>query len=335
MVAVGIDQYKPIHFSGCSLPFQDLAAFLYRRRYEVVVRSKQNSESPNPIKDTTWRDIPKFQDASDSESESDSAARQIKQAPTCLLLTRTHITMDAESSTTPPKSLFFSGSDDEEAAMDTTEERQDPVPSASGSGQNRSQANKLFFADSDDEDETNRPSFATPQKRDLLDEKENSSSDIEIPNFEEVPRTSSPSIASSVPSPKNEDSSPAPSIEIIERPKKKRRLSLPVASQATFDSIYIGSFIVGNAWSTVKGKGYIKSGEEINVEREDQDDKTSKGTTGSSKGKPTKQDKGKKKQLSIATMMKAQPPKMNKKKVNTVVRLTNSRGFGQFILFVI
>jgi DNA repair protein RAD5 len=106
----------------------------------------------------------------------------------------------------------------------------------------------------------------------------------------------------------------------------------PTFSQAPFESIYIGSFIVGNAWSTVKGKGYVNSGDEIQVEREDQDEGFSVKETAvaakAKKGKPA--DKKKTKQLSIATMMKAPQPKGSKKKTNTVVRLINSRGFGMF-----
>ena len=68
-------------------------------------------------------------------------------------------------------------------------------------------------------------------------------------------------------------------------------------------------------------QGYVKSGDPINIEREEQD-----GAPPPPKGKGN--DKGKKKQLSIATMMKAQP-KNFKKKTNSVVRLTNARGFGR------
>jgi DNA repair protein RAD5 len=125
---------------------------------------------------------------------------------------------------------------------------------------------------------------------------------------------------------------------IARRPAKKRRVSpASVASQSPPQSTYyLGSFIVGNAWSTVKGKGYTKSGDKINIEREAQDVESFRGTSAAVKGKKGKAtDKGKKKQLSIATMMKHQQPKISKKKTNTVVRLTNSRGFGVLFLLSI
>ena len=230
--------------------------------------------------------------------------------------------MDSETENGPPQNLFFTGSDDDDASMETSEQAQ-PGPSKP----------KLFFTDSEDEDQMPASSFVTPKKRSISihDEKEDTSSEVEIPSFEDIPRASSVSSKrSSASSRKDKDSSPSPSIECVERPIKKRRVT-PAASQAPFKSIYLGSFIVGNAWSTVKGKGYIKSGDGIQVEREDQDvDSSIKETAANKKGKTTA--KGKTKQLSIATMMRAPPPKTSKKKANTVVRLTNSRGFGMFFL---
>ena len=90
------------------------------------------------------------------------------------------------------------------------------------------------------------------------------------------------------------------------------------------DSMYLGSFIVQKACSTVKGTGYIKPGEEIRIEREE-DDKPPPPTK-----KPVK-DKGKsgKKQLTIANMLRPAPAKPAKKKQDSVVRITNSRGFGK------
>ena len=232
--------------------------------------------------------------------------------------------MDNDSENGPP--LFFAGSDDEGDVF-----MQDSQPGASGSESKP----RLFFADSDDDEETHASTFTTPIKRSIFVEEH--SSDVDIPNFEEIPRASSVSSVSSFPSGKDKDSSPAPSIESIERPAKKRRVSTEcTASQAPFESIYLGSFIVGNAWSTVKGKGYVKSGDEIQVEREDQDQgpsfkETAVAAAKGKKGKAT--NKGKMKQLSISTMMKAPQLKVSKKKANTVVRLTNSRGFGISFLF--
>ena len=86
--------------------------------------------------------------------------------------------------------------------------------------------------------------------------------------------------------------------------------------------IYLGSFLVSNAWSTVRGTGYVKSGDVICVERDtlDKDSKEAK--------------KGKSKQVTLTSMMKgsAKTSSMKKPKTaNTIVRLTNERGFGMFV----
>lgn len=230
--------------------------------------------------------------------------------------------MDERTGNGPSDGLFFAASDDEDDVF------MEAPPRTSGL---ESKPNlKLFFADSEDENETHASTFTTPKKRSTSfhGENEENSSDLEIPNFEEIPRASSVSSVSSASSRKDRVSSPIPSIESIERPTKKRRVSsVPTPSQTPFESMYLGCFIVGNAWSTVKGKGYVKSGDEIQVEREDQDRGPSTKDVAAAKGKKGK-DKGKTKQLSIATMMKAPQPKSFKKKTSTVVRLTNTRGFG-------
>ncbi|OCH95686.1 hypothetical protein OBBRIDRAFT_871170 [Obba rivulosa] len=138
---------------------------------------------------------------------------------------------------------------------------------------------------------------------------------------EDIPRASSVSSASSHPAPRS--SSPASSVKSEEPPTKKRRLSPKGAQQARFTSKYLGSFLIGNAWSTVRGSGYVKPGDEILVERDQPETSTTKKTQTANQ----KKSGGAKKQLSIATMLKAQPPKFAKKKEDTVVRLTNKRGF--------
>ncbi|KAF7965066.1 hypothetical protein HWV62_690, partial [Athelia sp. TMB] len=237
-------------------------------------------------------------------------------------------------------SLFFAGSDGEEdAAME------EPEPQSSGSRPKPA----LFLADSDDE-EPHAFGLTTPTKRSIYIgyRKKDSDSDdshrfdmtdlhppdvsdfdqgADIPESEPIPRASSVSSMSSGPSINHKVSSPTPSIEIVEPPVKKRRIDpVSIAPPSTSaDSIYLGSFIVGNAWSTARGKGYIKSGDPISIEREEQ---------GDAPPPPKKKgnDKGKKKQLSIATMMKAHP-KNFKKKTNSVVRLTNARGF-EFVVSI-
>ncbi|KDQ63171.1 hypothetical protein JAAARDRAFT_119545 [Jaapia argillacea MUCL 33604] len=163
-----------------------------------------------------------------------------------------------------------------------------------------------------------------------------------LPLEEETRASSVTSISSdSIPS----SSPPPPPGEDDRPPNKKRRLSPPptrapaaAASSSSadppFESAYIGSFLVGNAWSTVRGKGYVKSGDEIRVERDDMEEKStfvkpsgSTKSTGKGKGTSANGKDKRKKQMSLTTMLKPQPAKAAKKKVNDVVRLTNKSGF--------
>ncbi|KAG2050647.1 hypothetical protein BDR06DRAFT_960022 [Suillus hirtellus] len=240
----------------------------------------------------------------------------------------------------PCDGLFFADSDDEE---DDAKSTTVTVPSQIGvsvqpashqlappSGPPYSpQEKRLFFADSDDED---IPRFQTPRpiaiNSELIMNGNDSESDLEIPSFEEVPRASSVSSMSSGPSLRSSSPVPGPSRE--EPPVKKRRLSPPSKVQVRMGpsghSAYLGSFLVGNAWSTVRGKGYIKPGDTIHIERDDPDDFKS-GLPISGKGKKKAlPGNGKKKQLTLGAMLKSQPPKTTKK-ADTVVRLTNDRGF--------
>ncbi|KIP11786.1 hypothetical protein PHLGIDRAFT_83110 [Phlebiopsis gigantea 11061_1 CR5-6] len=140
-------------------------------------------------------------------------------------------------------------------------------------------------------------------------------------------RASSVSSVSSAPPPG--PSSPASSVGPMtadEPPRKRRKLSPDVAEGRVFTSAYLGSFLVGNAWSTVRGKGYIDVGDEIRIERDTSSPEPSTAKKKGASGKDTKS-KGGKKQLSIATMFKPAPPKPNKKKQDTIVRLATMRGF--------
>jgi DNA repair protein RAD5 len=240
-----------------------------------------------------------------------------------------------------PKGLFFACSDDEDESMhvdvDLITESDDLEPP------NREldtpPCERLFLPDSEDEDASHVivPSLATQKRKDAPKD-EDSDREIDIPSFEEIPR---PSSASSMHEPPT--SSPLPLAD--EPPTKKRRLPSPshlstiapeasssnvspFPSKPTFLPAYLGSFIVGNAWSTAKGKGYIKPGDKILVEREDQDVPLTKSKASSKPTGANKNGANGKKQLSIATMLKAPLPKILKKKVDTVVRLSNSRGFG-------
>lgn len=107
------------------------------------------------------------------------------------------------------------------------------------------------------------------------------------------------------------------------RPNKRRKLS--PSPDFGFKSAFLGRIVVPNAWSTVKGKGYIKDGDPIFVEwdklKQDEDLPRKSG-----KKKPL-QKKGK--QLTITALMKPRSENFKKKKQNDIVRLTNKGGFGE------
>ncbi|KAG9316777.1 putative DNA repair protein RAD5 [Chiua virens] len=178
---------------------------------------------------------------------------------------------------------------------------------------------RLFLPDSDDE---TIPTFEclpnsivgmTPLATAAGDD-----SDLELPSVEEVPHASS---ISSMSSPASRNSSPLPEVTTRSSPPptKKRRLSFSAESSKAIvqsDSTYLGTLLVPNAWSTVKGRGYINPGDEIKIERECPDDAGA-----------AAQAKGGKKQLTLKAMLKPQPAKNAKRKTDTIVRLTNEGGF--------
>lgn len=167
------------------------------------------------------------------------------------------------------KSLFFAGSGDEEDdvldyvtpphAGPSSENLQVPTQPPS-----HPQPTSLFFADSGDEDEPIQTAQISPAEsiRDpsigIVDGVEKMEVDVEASEAQPG-RASSVSSASSAPLPV--PSSPASSVgpETAREPsKKKRKLSPETEGNNTFEPAYIGSFLVGNAWSTVRGKGFIK-----------------------------------------------------------------------------
>jgi len=111
--------------------------------------------------------------------------------------------------------------------------------------------------------------------------------------------------------------------EEVFQPNKRRKLSpLP---DLDFKSAFLGSIVVANAWSTVKGKGYVKNGDPIFVEwdRLKQEDVLPR------KGDKKKPLQKKGKQLTITALIKPRQDNFKKKKQNDIVRLTNRGGFGE------
>jgi DNA repair protein RAD5 len=232
---------------------------------------------------------------------------------------------DVELTNGPPEGLFFAGSDDEgeEAVMDTAPET--PAPSSSAS----SPPAALFITGSDDEDMVEVVEVVTPlkQKRRLsLPAEDDSDSGTELPTLKVKERAHSVQsvdkmsvVSGSLPA--KASASPPP-------PLKKRRISVPPpAAQPT----YLGDILVPNAWSNVSGKGYVKPNESVQIKRDEQiESRPGPSKAANSQGKKKGDNK---KQMSLTTMLKTKPAKSSKKtKADNIVRLFNSRGFGNIFV---
>lgn len=235
--------------------------------------------------------------------------------------------MDPNMSDSP---LFFTDPDDFDVSSVPAERIQQdvnvgplgsPQPEVTSISSQHVREKRLFFPDSDDE---TIPTFDVPRDSTVrmiplvAGANDDSGSELELPPIEEVPRASSVSSISSMVS--RDSSPPQTTTRSSPPPTKKRRLSSSMQPKPTVKSngTYLGTFLVPNAWSTVKGKGYINPGEEVRIERDSPEDTS---TTASIKGK--------KKQLTLKAMLKSQPVKNVKRKADTIVRLTNKGGFGE------
>lgn len=179
----------------------------------------------------------------------------------------------------------------------------------------------LFFADSED-DEPPQPS--EPEKPDTGLE-EVITMDVDSKPTElrasSIPRDSAKLVGNF----RGASSRSSPALPSDGPPNKKRK----VTSESDLNSTYLGSFLVGNAWSTVRGKGYVKPGDEIKVIRDGRSSAPGKADSSFKAKSKDSKSKGGKKQLSIATMLKPQTSKPAKKLENTVVRLTTKSGSGK------
>ncbi|TFK70420.1 hypothetical protein BDN72DRAFT_838861 [Pluteus cervinus] len=216
----------------------------------------------------------------------------------------------------PPPGLFFAGSDDDEPA---------PVEASQKVEVQNVPRQGLFLPDSDDDEERVFPKDFKGKGAPIEDGQES-----DLPDFEELPRASSPSSAGDHVSISSSSPPPQP-VDLFSSnkgagPSKKRKLSPEISlstPQAT-ESMYIGEVLVTNAFSNVSGKGYIKPNEVVQVKREDQDDQGTSSTPSNPAPPPKKT-----KQLTLRAMMPTRPAKASNKKtkVDTIVRLYNSRGF--------
>ena len=163
-------------------------------------------------------------------------------------------------------SLFFAGSEDEanadiiEEAVSIAQQSEvdEPMDSAAPS---RQSSEPLFLPESDEENDESREAGEDAMVIEELSQRfgkvVNDADDIEILEV----NTGRSERASSLSSVASMHSSSQHQHTVPERPNKKRRLSLEPTEEPShppFESAFLGTFIVGHAWSTVKGKGYIK-----------------------------------------------------------------------------
>jgi DNA repair protein RAD5 len=252
--------------------------------------------------------------------------------------------MEAEEPQTP---LFFADSGDEDEPMRSDHEQpeslDDPasdhhseLPEAPG----RSDIDEpLFLAGSDSEEESPSPLAPKSAARNAVSGIDDDS-DIDILSAPPTPLRNNPHPTRNVL--KKRASSPDMHVDLEPGPPvKKRRLpSIEVdngphsASHVSqFQSAYIGTIIVTKAWSTVRGKGYIKPRDTILVERDELEDLDMKRNKAPAPSKASASSG--KKQLSITSMFNPPPKKLSlaKKRKDHIMRLSNSRGFGMFLPF--
>ncbi|KAI0073947.1 hypothetical protein K474DRAFT_1648766 [Panus rudis PR-1116 ss-1] len=217
--------------------------------------------------------------------------------------------------TTDEKPLFFAESEDEGEVTDAAVQPRASSPPAS------SPSSGLFFADESDADDAK---FGTLGDIPFADPPMDIDASVVEPPKPRSPSVTSVSSGKVASNSRNHSSRASPTHE--EGPPNKRRKVSPktiTQEQKPSDIFYLGSFVVGDAWSTVRGKNYVKSGDIIKVQR-DAPRNTPPKKVDLQKGVNYKAGK---KQLSIATMLKPQhPAKPVKKSENTVVRLANNSG---------
>ena len=165
------------------------------------------------------------------------------------------------------RSLFFADSDDEDmenarniGELASTHDASVIQPLSTPPAPKEPSRSALFLPDSDEDDEMAvSPQLGLINLAKSLQEDVNDV-DVDIPQSEHHRASSVSSLSSSEPF--HRESSPASSVDISrvpEPPNKKRKISFEVTQDKTpLTSAYLGSFLVANAWSTARGKGYIK-----------------------------------------------------------------------------
>jgi DNA repair protein RAD5 len=218
-----------------------------------------------------------------------------------------------------PPALFFASPDEEDEFVPPidVDHDSDLVPASGSQTPSEYMATSSLFLAASDEDEADRvPTSSPPQ---LAYSSTDNVNDMEMQPISHVEMAASSAVG--VPGATREE-------KLEEPPAKRRKLSPTVHSEAQFSSMYIGDLPVDGAWSTVSGTGYIKVGDSVLIRREGTN-KESFGITVQSGNKTKKSGGGK--QVSLTSMLKPQGTRSTKK-VDTVVRIVNNKGFGIVIM---
>lgn len=225
------------------------------------------------------------------------------------------------------KPLFFASDSEEDtqAAMDIVVDKTCMVAETS--------KKRLLFTNSDDENDDSPPANIDGIVKRRIQNAFPSSSAIapfSPPRF----ASQSASVGSSSPPQSKKRKVTPPGIKKLKVPQPELTALDPVLELMGPGPKYIGSFLVPNAWSTCKGRGWVRVGEEICIRRNEGEMPSSSSVKSSSiKSKIDK--KGSGKQLKLTSMMKVKEKVSgtnlpNKSKPDNVVRFTNSRGFGEW-----
>ncbi|KAF9270757.1 DNA repair protein RAD5 [Marasmius fiardii PR-910] len=218
--------------------------------------------------------------------------------------------MDDTPNDGPPAGLFFADSDEDEDV-----EMNPPLAPSSAANDGA----KLFLQDSDDEVfELERDILSKPLKR--TKSEDTLKTEDEMLGLEAMPHPSSP-----VSSMSEHISFSSESDDEKAKAKPPPTKKPPTSTGNVKFPAYIGEFLVVNAWSTVSGKGYVKRNDIVKVARDDDTDKSNSSSSKSTKEKSGTN--GKKKQVTLTSMLKSKPTNFKKKKSDTIVRLVNQKGF--------
>jgi DNA repair protein RAD5 len=208
----------------------------------------------------------------------------------------------------------------------------DVVPLNDDSSAAAETSKKRLFLESSDEESDSRPANIDDMVKRRIRHASSSSSVVASSPSPRSVRDSATSVhSSSPPPPPKKQKATLPGMKKQIQPQLAPTPLDPVSKSADFKPAYIGSFLVPNAWSTCKGRGWVKAGEEISVRRNDGEAPPRK--TNPTKPKPQKKVPGK--QLKLTSMMNVKekgqvPTPLRKNKPDNVVRFTNSRGFGEW-----